>query len=213
MLFVGCVLIYIGGRMLYELFRTGGRDKDKIKAMEEKFKRRVEQMRREKKGRLAVGLSEEAVVRTTSASIGRVVYEFYGETYQFETWVLLLLTFAVGIVGGTYGVGGGAMIAPFLITFYSLPVYTIAGSTLMGAFLTSVFGIIFYMIIARTYTYTGLAIMPDWPLGILFGIGGILGTYCGARSQKFIPSKIIRLILGMLITFLALKYILQYFRG
>jgi len=211
-LFVGCVLLYVGGRMLYELFMKKGRGKNKIKIMEEKFKQRVAQMRQERKDRLAAGLPDDAVVKTISASLSRIEYEFYGETYKFNTWVLLLLTFIVGIIGGTYGVGGGAMIAPFLITFYSLPVYTIAGSALLGTFLTSVVGVVFYTIIARMYAYTGFAITPDWPLGILFGIGGTVGMYCGARAQKFMPSRLIRFILGVLITFLALRYVFQYFK-
>ncbi|MBW2721149.1 MAG: sulfite exporter TauE/SafE family protein [Deltaproteobacteria bacterium] len=210
-LFVGCVLLYIGGRMLYELVKKKGVGKEKIKAMEERFKQRVSQMRHEQKARVAAGLSADAVVKTVSASILRIEYEFYGETYAFNTWVLLLLTFIVGIIGGTYGIGGGAIIAPFLITFYSLPVYTIAGSALMGTFLTSIVGVGIYTVIAPIYAHTGLAIAPDWKLGILFGIGGTAGMYCGARAQKFVPSKVIRCTLGLLITFLALRYVLQYF--
>ncbi len=210
-LFVGCVLLYIGGRMLYELVQKKGVGKEKIKAMEDKFKQRVAQMRQEQKAKVASGLPADAVVKTVSASIRRIEYEFYGETYAFNTWVLLLLTFIVGIVGGTYGIGGGAIIAPFLITFYALPVYTIAGSALMGTFLTSIVGVGIYTVIAPIYAHTGLAIAPDWKLGILFGVGGFAGMYCGARAQKFVPGKVIRCILGLLITFLALRYVLQYF--
>jgi len=210
-LFVGCVLLYIGVRMLFELVQKKGLGKEKIKAMEEKFKQRVVQMRQEQKAKVAAGLPSDAVVKTVSASIRRIEYEFYGETYVFNTWVLLLLTFIVGIVGGTYGIGGGAIIAPFLITFYSLPVYTIAGSALMGTFLTSIVGVCIYTVIAPMYAHTGLAIGPDWKLGFLLGIGGFAGMYCGARAQKFVPDKVIRCILGLLITFLALQYVLKYF--
>lgn len=210
-LFVGCVLLYIGGRMLYELLGKKGGGKEKIKAMEAKFKNRTTRMRQERKTRLAAGLPADAVVKTISASITCIEYEFYGETYRFNTWILLLLTFIVGIIGGTYGIGGGAMIAPFLITFYSLPVYTIAGAALMGTFLTSIVGVVFYTLISPIYAHTGLAIAPDWLLGILFGIGGTVGMYCGARAQKFVPSRAIRFILGLIITLLAARYVTQYF--
>jgi hypothetical protein len=58
----------------------------------------------------------------------------------------------------------------------------------------------------------GLASAPDWYLGALFGAGGFAGMYCGARLQKYVPQKFIKLLLGLMITFLAGRYILQYFR-
>jgi uncharacterized membrane protein YfcA len=53
--------------------------------------------------------------------------------------------------------------------------------------------------------------MPDWSLGILFGLGGFMGMYLGARTQKFVPQKFIKIIVGMAIISLAVKYIAQYF--
>lgn len=45
-------------------------------------------------------------------------------------WGIFTLSFVVGIVGGIYGIGGGAIIAPFFVTFFGLPVYTVAGAAL-----------------------------------------------------------------------------------
>jgi uncharacterized membrane protein YfcA len=209
--FVGCVLFYVGGRMLYELARKKSGSGEKLKAVEDSFKQQARQVSKNLTESGDARPAADVEIKTASASVRRIEYEFYGEKYGVNTWSLLLLTFIVGIIGGTYGIGGGSIIAPFLITFYCLPVYTIAGATLMGTFLTSVFGVLFYTLIAPIYAHTGLAITPDWPLGILFGIGGTLGMYCGARTQKFVPGNIIRLILGVLITYLALRYVLQYF--
>ena len=85
------------------------------------------------------------------------------------------------------------------------------GLTLLATFLTSIFGVTFYTIIAPLYAHTGLAIAPDWKLGILFGIGGLLGIYSGARLQKYFPAKAIKLILGVIILFLSVRYIIQIF--
>jgi len=38
-----------------------------------------------------------------------------------------------------------------------------------------------------------------------------VGIYLGARFQKYVPQRTIKLIIGGLIVFLALKYIVQYF--
>jgi uncharacterized protein len=42
----------------------------------------------------------------------------------------------VGVIGGIYSIGGGSIIAPFLVTVFGLPVYTVAGATLIGTFVT-----------------------------------------------------------------------------
>jgi uncharacterized membrane protein YfcA len=149
-------------------------------------------------------------VRTVRFSFTNYTYEFYGETFSFNTIVLFTLTFIVGIVGGTYGIGGGAIIAPFLMAIFGLPVYTIAGAALLGTFLTSIAGVAFYTIIAPIYSETGLAIAPDWMLGALFGAGGFFGMYCGARLQKYFPARAIKIILGLAILFLAMKYIINF---
>lgn len=205
-LFAGCVLLYIGARLLYDIFRPHRGSA----ALEAKFKEQVAARRAETQRRLAAGLPPEAVVRTLSFTISRITFEFYGEVFSFSTWGIFLLSFIVGIVGGTYGIGGGAIIAPFFVAVFGLPVYTVAGAALMGTFITSVFGVIFYMAIAPWYP--NLAVAPDWLLGLLFGLGGASGMYLGARAQKFMPARFIKLILAGVILFLAGNYILGYFR-
>jgi uncharacterized membrane protein YfcA len=68
--------------------------------------------------------------------------------------------------------------------------------------------VIFYQIIAPFYP--DIAISPDWLLGVLFGLGGFGGMYCGARVQKFVPAKAIKWILAFCILITASKYIVSF---
>lgn len=88
--------------------------------------------------------------------------------------------------------------------------YTIAGAALAGTLVSSAAGVAIYTLLAPHYSHVG-PVAPDWALGALFGLGGFLGVYLGARLQKFLPGKIIRLGLGLLISGLALKYIVGFF--
>jgi len=206
--FVGSVLLYIGIRLLYEVSGREGKKKAKMNALDQKFKERSKRLREEQKSKMAAGIPPEAVVKTLSFSLSRIEYEFWGEKFSFRTISMFSLAFIVGIIGGTYGIGGGAIIAPFCVAVFHLPVYTVAGASLMGTFLTSVAGVFFYTVIPAK---GGLATSPDWLLGSLFGIGGLAGMYLGARFQKFVPQRLIKLMLGMIIVFLAIRYISQYF--
>ncbi|HWR58066.1 MAG TPA: sulfite exporter TauE/SafE family protein [Thermodesulfovibrionales bacterium] len=207
-LFVGCVLLYVGGRLLYEFSGWAQSKNEATKSLEKKFKERAEEIRKQQHSAMASGLPVEAVVKTVSVSLTRVEYEFWGERFSYSTIGMFILAFIVGIIGGIYGIGGGAIIAPFCVAVFRLPVYTIAGAALMGTFITSIAGVIFYSVVPSG---TGAETTPDWALGFLFGIGGTVGIYLGARFQKFIPQRTIKLLLGAVIIFLALRYVTQYF--
>ncbi len=148
------------------------------------------------------------MVKTVGFTLSRIEYEFWGERFSFNVPAMFFLAFAVGIIGGTYGIGGGAIIAPFCVAVFHLPVYTVAGAALLGTFLTSIVGVVFYSALPSA---NGISTSPDWALGFLFGAGGFAGMYIGARLQKFIPQKSIKIMLGLMIIFLALRYITQYF--
>jgi uncharacterized membrane protein YfcA len=147
-------------------------------------------------------------VKVTHFSFNRLKYSFHGETYDISFWGVFSLSFIVGIVGGIYGIGGGSIIAPFLVTFFGLPVYTIAGAALMGTFVTSIAAVFFYHLIAPLYPE--IAVSPDWPLGVLFGIGGMTGMYLGARCQKFVPARAIKWMLAVIILYTGIRYLFAF---
>jgi uncharacterized membrane protein YfcA len=151
--------------------------------------------------------SIEDRVDNVSLALKKTRFDFRNVTHSFPTSGLLGVAFTVGIVGGVYGIGGGSIIAPFLITLFKLPVYTIAGAVLMGTFTSSVAGVAFYCLIP----VNGAVAPPDWSLGILFGAGGLLGMYFGAKMQKYISEKWIKLGLGIIVLIIASRYILRFF--
>jgi len=206
-LFVGLVLLYIGGRLLKDLLfkkKEAGRP-----STEERFqqqRKRQLQTKETSPSALNEHLSRVTVQQWT---FSRIVYDFCGETFTVNAFGVMALSLIVGMVGGVYGIGGGAIIAPFFVSFFRLPVYTVAGAALMGTLVTSVAGVIFYQILAPYYP--GMVISPDWLLGVLFGIGGCAGMYCGARLQKFMPAQFIKWILVVCLLFTGGNYVVSFF--
>lgn len=206
-LFVGAVLLYIGGRMVYQaVFGRGGKESEKIAEAK---------MRYQAASKTTSGNStrEQPAIRTLRWSLSCTEYEFFGERFRFHTTGLFLLSVVVGLVGSVYGIGGGAIIAPFIVSFFGLPIHTIAGATLMGTCVTSVGGVLFYEFFGPLVAPPDQAVRPDWLLGFLFGIGGFVGMYFGARSQKYVSSAVIRPALGLLVGSLGLNYVIRYFVG
>ncbi|MFG6375672.1 MAG: sulfite exporter TauE/SafE family protein, partial [Desulfovibrio sp.] len=56
-------------------------------------------------------------------------FSWAGNEYKVKFASIFALSLAVGLVGGIYGVGGGAIMSPFLISFFNLPVYVVALAT------------------------------------------------------------------------------------
>jgi uncharacterized protein len=203
-LFVGCVLLYIGGRMLYQVLTDRGK-KDSEKTVEAK-------MRQHAAGQSpTVAHPGGPAIRTVQWSLSCTEYEFFGQRFRFHTAGLFALSVVVGLIGGVYGIGGGAIIAPFIVSFFRLPIHTIAGATLMGTCVTSVGGVIFYEFFGPYVALPGQSVRPDWLLGMLFGIGGFVGMYLGAACQKFVPGSIIRPALAIVIAGVGLRYVVGYF--
>jgi uncharacterized protein len=207
-LFAAAVLAYIGVRMLRDLLK-GASGPNTGKATEERFQKLVREHRRRADVVRDGNHESLPAVRTTRLDWQRLGYTFYGESYEVPLKTVFFLSLGVGMVGGVYGIGGGAIIAPFFVTFLGLPVYTIAGPALMGTFVTSVAGVAFYQALAPFYP--GMSVAPDWLLGVLFGVGGMAGMYLGARAQKHVPARAIKWMLAGVIVFTAGKYVLEFF--
>ncbi len=201
-MFAAIILFYIAFKMIMDLLGnrknkradvTGGKSRDVAVCME------CSVMRGEK---------SLPVAKITSLDMKRMTFTFSGETFETPTPGVFVLSFVVGIVGGIYGIGGGAIIAPFLITFFRLPVYIVAGASLFGNFVTSIAGVAFYQIIAMFSPSVSVA--PDWRLGILFGIGGMAGMYLGARCQKYVPAKYIKWMLTLVMIYTCVRYVIDF---
>ncbi|HYB16753.1 MAG TPA: sulfite exporter TauE/SafE family protein [Streptosporangiaceae bacterium] len=117
--------------------------------------------------------------------------------------VLALLAAAVGCVGGIYGIGGGSILAPVLIGT-GRPPSQVAPAALASTLVTSVAGVVTFTVLS---IHEPGSVAPDWPTGIALGVGGLAGSYTGARLQSHLPDALIRRLLGMLVIAIGARYL------
>jgi hypothetical protein len=185
--FVGFVLAYVGIRLLVDIFSRA-------------------------KNSQTPSSPAQFTVTAPVLSLKQVGFNFQGITYRLSTLSIIAFGFVVGIISGAYGIGGGAIMAPFLVSVFGLPVYTIAGATLLSTFASAVTGVTTYTLISGLPLAQGLTTAPDWQLGVLFGIGGFAGAYVGARLQRIVPAGLIKAFLALSILAIAGSYISTLFR-
>lgn len=76
----------------------------------------------------------------------------------------------------------------------------------MGTLVTSSVGALVFTLF---HDISGVSILPDWPLGILFGTGGLVGMYLGARAQKYVHPRWIKLMLCAAMLVLGARYLIK----
>jgi len=181
-LFVGIILLYIGVRVVKKIMQ---KDRE-----------------------TTAGIKGDFRVSNVTYSLTRMGFDFQTHRVEFSLAAIVFLALVVGVIGGIYGIGGGAIIAPFCVAFLNIPVHTVAGAAMFGTFATSIIGVAIYSLIPF---YNGQPAPPDWLLGVLFGFGGLLGMYLGASCQKYVPERTIQAILAIIIFAVSARYIMQYF--
>jgi len=185
-LFVGLVLLHLGIKLAQDILRR-------------------------RKPALANAANASRRITRQRLTASKFTYDYEGETYTVSTWSIVMVALVVGMIGGIYGIGGGAILSPYFVAMYHLPVHSIAGAMLLGTFMTSVLGVIIYIVISPFLTPDGMVVMPDWYLGLSFGLGGAFGTYLGARLQRHLPPRLVKTILVLVIVFIAVRYIGGFF--
>jgi uncharacterized membrane protein YfcA len=189
--FVGCVLLYIGYRMVRDLLGTRAGRAEAPPA--------------------ANGSPGDTRITGRRLTAARLRFAFGGQHYSVSTPGIAALSLGTGLVAGIYGIGGGAIMAPVLVTLFRLPVHAVAGPALTSTCFVSIFGVAFYTLAARLDSLAHLAVSPDWKLGLLLAVGGAAGIYCGARVQKYLPARPIKVILTLVIVIVSIRYIIKFF--
>ncbi len=118
--------------------------------------------------------------------------------------MIVALAAAVGLAGGLYGIGGGSLLAPLLVAS-GIAVVDVAGAALVATFVSSSAGLAAYLVLSPAGTSTS----AWWALGLAFGIGGLAGSYVGARAQPRLPEAVLTTLVAALAGLTGILYVVQ----
>lgn len=93
--------------------------------------------------------------------------------------LLLGIGFAVGLLSGFFGIGGGFLIVPGLMLATGMPLTMAIGTSLVAV---AAFG----AATAASYAISG---MIDWPIASLFVLGGLVGGVAGVAFGKALAAR------------------------
>ena len=101
------------------------------------------------------------------------------------------------------------MLVPILVTFFGLPMYVLVAATIPFVIILSLTGLFSYAVVVPLLS--GAIATPDWSFGLFVACGAILGAWLASKTQRFIPEKLLKPILGVVTGMVGALYVMNYF--
>jgi uncharacterized membrane protein YfcA len=108
--------------------------------------------------------------------------------------------FLIGFIGAIMGIGGGFLLVPALIYLMRVPTSVVIGTSMVLTLVTMA---------SATVMHAATNHLVDAVLALILMIGGVIGAQFGARAGQKIRAERLRLLLGLLVLLVGLRFALD----
>ena len=98
---------------------------------------------------------------------------------------------------------------PIFAAIYGLPMYVLVAATVPYVIVLSAVGLFTYGVIVPAFT--GVTVQPEWAWGFFAAAGGIFGSWCAAKTQRFVPEHFLKAMLGGITGIAGTLYVIDFF--
>jgi uncharacterized membrane protein YfcA len=105
--------------------------------------------------------------------------------------------FLIGFIGAVMGIGGAFLLVPMLIYLLRVPTGVVIGTSMVLTLVTMSFA---------TVMHAATNHLVDAVLALILMVGGVMGAQFGARAGQRIRSEQLRLLLGLLVLAVGLRF-------
>jgi len=112
---------------------------------------------------------------------------------------LMSIGIVAGLINGLFGSGGGTIVVPSLVFLVGLKDHKAHATAI---------SIIFPLSIISTIIYFVKNTIPI-KISIFVMIGGVVGSFLGAKFLNKVPTKVLRKVFGSVIIYTAIRMILK----
>ncbi|MCF6460744.1 sulfite exporter TauE/SafE family protein [Clostridium sp. Cult3] len=126
-------------------------------------------------------------------------YTIKEESMDTKVFKLIGIGLITGITNGLFGSGGGTLVVPALVFFLGFENYKAHATAI---------SIILPLSIISTFIYIKKNVI-EYEVAMVVALGGILGSFLGAKLLKKIPTPVLRKIFGTVIIITAIRMIFK----
>jgi uncharacterized membrane protein YfcA len=136
------------------------------------------------RSKFATGKEKQWKTTKTYTDVSGQVY-----TYGYSKPAAIGIALVVGILSSVFGIGGGALLVPFLLVMFRFPPHVAAATSMFVILLSSLVGSITHITLGHIVWSAVIAIAP----GAL--IGGLLGSWLSRKLSGKWLERILRFVL------------------
>jgi len=113
---------------------------------------------------------------------------------------VIVIGIIIGFIGAIMGIGGGFILVPVMIYLLRVPTSTVIGTSMVLTLVTMLFATLLHAITNH---------LVDAVLALILMVGGVTGAQFGARAGQKIRSEQLRLLLGILILAVGIRFAVE----
>jgi len=110
---------------------------------------------------------------------------------------ICVIGFIIGFIGAVMGIGGGFLLVPALIYLIRVPTGVVIGTSMVLTLVTMAYA---------TIMHAATNHLVDAVLALILMVGGVIGAQFGARAGQRFSSEQLRLLLGVLVLMVGLRF-------
>ncbi|MCK5902744.1 MAG: sulfite exporter TauE/SafE family protein [Cocleimonas sp.] len=146
---------------------------------------------------ITTGSACQKGIHNVSAKGTVIAFSYANTDYTVSLWTPWLAGFFIAVIASAFGVGGGFLLVPFMVSFLRMPMFIIPATAAIVIFISG-------SISVTNYLMMGAKI--DWvTLGMLI-VGGIIGATIGPRLNRMMKDSWLRIFLASVLSLIGLKY-------
>lgn len=128
-------------------------------------------------------------------------FKIAGKTYYYRVSipVVFIVSLAVGIISGLFGIGGGSIMVPAMILLFGFPIHIATATSMFMIFFVSIIG-------ASTHIALGHI---AWEYVFFFIPGAWVGGKLGAMVNQRLTGNVLEWVLRILLVIIGVRMIFQ----
>ncbi|MCK5813059.1 MAG: sulfite exporter TauE/SafE family protein, partial [Cocleimonas sp.] len=126
-------------------------------------------------------------------------FSYADKDFSVGFWTPWLAGFFIAIIASAFGVGGGFLLVPFMVSFLKMPMFIVPATAAVVIFISGTISVA---------NYLNMGAEIDWKILSFLIVGGIVGAMIGPKINRIMQDKWLKIFLATVLSLIGLKYAL-----